>query len=312
MSTAGLYYLIVLGAIVSLVLGVWGFTSFAMGRGDQRRMVERGLLDDAERRANGPLARLDAWLRRTDLGRMVARRIASSGVQIRVSTFLALMAIVAILTLIFVGEFLGLIFGVGGVIGIGVLFFSYLHRQEERRKDEFITQLPELARVLSNATSAGLAIRTAVAMAAEELGEPARTELRRTSDALAFGQSFDAAMQELQERLPSRELAVLVSTLVVSARSGGSLVTALRTISETLEERKETRRETKTIMGESIATSWAISGLGVASLFLINAIQPGSIKTMTGELSGQIILVISIGLFVGGLYIIRRMTRIDI
>jgi len=312
MSTAGLYYSIFGGAIITLVLAVWGITSYAVGRSDQRTMAERGLLDDAERRANGPMARLDAWLRRTDIGRLVAKRIASSGVHIRVSTFLLLMTVVGILTLIFVGQFLGLIFGIGGVLGIGVLFFSYLRRQEERRKDEFIAQLPELARVLSNATSAGLAIRTAVTMAADELGEPARTELRRTSDALAFGQSFDAAMNDLQDRLPSRELAVLVSTLVVSARSGGSLVTALRTISTTLEERKETRRETKTIMGESIATSWAISGLGVASLFLINAIQPGSIKMMTGELSGQIVLVISIGLFVGGLYIIRKMTRIDI
>jgi len=312
MSTAGLYYLIMAGAILCLVLGVWGVTQFAIGRGDQRTMVERGMLDDAERRANGLMARLDTRLRRTDIGRLVAKRIASSGVKIRVSTFLVLLVVTAILTLIFVSEFLGLIFGIGGVIGIGALFFSYLRRQEERRKDEFIAQLPELARVLSNATSAGLAIRTAVTMASEELGEPARTELKRTSDALAFGQSFDDAMVELQERLPSRELAVLVSTLVVSARSGGSLVTALRTISTTLEERKETHRETKTIMGESIATSWAISGLGIGSLFLINLIQPGSIKTMTSELPGQIVLVVSISLFVGGLLIIRRMTRIDI
>ena len=47
-------------------------------------------------------------------------------------------------------------------------------------------------------------------------------------------------------RLPSREVAVLVSTLLVSARSGGSLVTALRDIADTLEARKETRREVRT------------------------------------------------------------------
>lgn len=308
----GLFLLIVVGLIVILALAVWGFMTFALGTGDQRRMAARGLLDDAERRASGPLAKLDSSLRRTDLGRMVAKRIAASGVRIRVSTFLLLIAIVGILTLVFVGQFLGLLFGIGGAIGIGVLFFSYLHRQEERRRDEFIGQLPELARVLSNATSAGLAIRTAVGMAADELGEPARTELRRCADSLSYGQPFDEAMQDLKERLPSRELAVLVSTLVVSARSGGSLVTALRTISNTLEERKETRRETKTIMGESVATSWAISGMGVGALFLVNLIEPGSIKHMTGELAGQIVLLVSIGLFVGGLYIIRRMTKLDI
>lgn len=308
----GLFYLIVLGAIVCLVLAVWGFTSLAVGQSDQRRLAARGLLDDAERRASGPLAKLDGALRNTDLGRLVSKRIAASGVRIRVSTFLLLITVAGVLTLIFVGQFLGLLFGIGGAIGVGVLFFSYLRRQEERRRDEFIAQLPELARVLSNATSAGLAVRTAVGMAADELGEPARTELRRCADGLSYGQPFEDAMQELKERLPSRELAVLVSTLVVSARSGGSLVTALRTISSTLEERKETRRETKTIMGESVATSWAIAGMGVGALFLVNLIQPGSIKHMTGELAGQIVLVVSIGLFVGGLYIIRKMTKLDI
>lgn len=308
----GLFYLILLGVALCLVLAVWGFTSLAVGQGDQRRLAARGLLDEAERQANGPLARLDARLRRTDLGKKAALRIAASGVRIRVSTSFLIIGVAGLAAMFFVGEFLGIIFGIVAAVGVGFGFFAYLRRQEDRRRDEFISQLPELARVLSNATSAGLAIRTAVGMAAEELGEPAGTELRRTADSLAFGQPFDEAMNDLKERLPSRELGVLVSTLVVSSRSGGSLVTALRTISTTLEERKETRRETQTIMGESVVTGWVLAIMGVGSLFLINLVQPGSIKHMAGTLIGEIILVVSIGLFVGGLYLIRRMTRIDI
>lgn len=309
---SNLYYLIILGLVVCLVLAVWGFTSLAVGQGDQRRLAARGLLDEAERQASGPLVKLDNWLRRTDLGKRAARRITASGVRIRVSTSFLIIIVAGLLAMFLIGQFLGLIFGVVAAVAVGVGFFSYLRRQEDRRRDEFINQLPELARVLSNATSAGLAIRTAVGMAAEELGDPAGTELRRTADALAFGQSFEDAMNDLQERLPSRELAVLVSTLVVSSRSGGSLVTALRTISSTLEERKETRRETQTILGEAVVTGWALAFMGFGSLFLLNVIQPGSIKHMTGILLGQIVLVISVGLFVAGLYLIRRMTRIDI
>lgn len=307
-----LYLLIVLGLIISLALGVWGLTTFAMGHDDRRRMAARGVLDDAERRLNSPLSRLDARLSRTDLGRAVARRITASGVKIRVSTFLVLLCVAGALAIVLVGDFLAPVFGIGAAVAVGFAFFAYLRRQETRRRDEFIAQLPELARVLSNATSAGLAIRTAIGLAADELAEPAHTELRRTADALAFGQSFDDAMHDLQERLPSRELAVLVSTLVVSSRSGGSLVTALRTISTTLEERKETRRETQTIMGESVSTGWAVSLMGFGSIFVINLISPGSVQKMTEELAGQIILFVSVVLFVGGLLIIRRITRIDI
>ena len=309
---SGLYYLILAGLVVFLALGVWGFTTYAQGSSDQRRMAARGVLDDAERRMNGPLVRLDTRLRRTDLGKMAGRRIAASGVKIRVSTAFLLIFVGGLVALVFVTEFLGIIFGIAAAIGVGAAFFAYLRRQEERRRDAFISQLPELARVLSNATSAGLAIRTAVSMAADELAEPAGTELRRTSDALAFGQPFEEAMNDLKERLPSRELAVLVSTLMVSARSGGSLVTALRTISTTLEERKETHRETQTIMGEAVVTGWVLAAMGVGSLFLINLVQPGSIKHMTESLIGEVVLAIAIALFVGGLYLIRKTTRIDI
>lgn len=308
----GFYYLILLGLACTLALGVWGFVSLALGRSERRRLASRGLLDEAERQARSPLARLDDRLRRTDLGRMAARRVAASGVSIRISTLFLAIAVSGLVTLFLVSQILGIIFGVVGAVGVGSLFFAYLRRQEDRRRDEFIGQLPELARVLSNATSAGLAVRTSIGMAADELGDPAGTELRRTSDALAFGQPFDEALHDLQERLPSRELAVLVSTLVVSSRAGGSLVTALRTISTTLEERKETRRETQTIMGEALATSWALVIIGIASLFLLNIVLPGSIKQLTGQLVGQIILIVCSGLFVAGIYWIRRMTRIDI
>lgn len=308
----GLFYLILIGLVLSLALAVWGFTSLAVGESERRHLAARGVLDDTERQASSLLTRLDVRVRRTDLGRLVAKRIAASGVRIKVSTLLVLIVVSGLVALVFVGQFLGVVFGIFGAVGVGAVFFAYLRRQEDRRRDAFIGQLPELARVLSNATSAGLAIRTAIGMAADELGEPARSELRRTADALAFGAPFDEAMHDLQERLPSRELAVLVSTLVVSSRSGGSLVTALRTISSTLEERKETRRETKTIMGEAVATSWAMVAMGIGSLFILNVVQPGSIKTMASELIGQILLIIALALFVGGIVIIRRMTRIDI
>lgn len=309
---SGLFYLIVLGLIATLALAVWGFTTTVIGRTEQRQLAARASLSESERQASTPIALFDAWLRRTDLGRAVSKRILASGVKIRVSTLLFLVVITGLVVLIFVGEFLGILFGIAGAVGVGGLFFAYLRRQEERRREEFIKQLPELARVLSNATSAGLAIRTSIGMAADELSEPAGSELRRAADALAFGQSLDDAMNDLQERLPSRELQVLVSTLVVSSRSGGSLVTALRTISNTLEERKETRREAQTIMGEAVSTSWAMIFLSIGSLFLLNIVQPGSIKHMTEVLPGQIMLVVAMGLFVSGILIIRRMTRIDI
>ncbi|MFA1545103.1 type II secretion system F family protein [Actinomadura chokoriensis] len=295
----------------TLAVAVWAVGDLATGFERRRRLAARSAL--AEDRALGGLRdRLDIALRRTEFGKALARRIAASGLRIRVSTFLLLMVVGSGAAIFLIGEWMAPLFGVLAAAGVAWSFFAFLGRREERRKEAFIAQLPDLARVLSNATNAGLVLRTAIEIAADELDDPAHTELGRTADALRLGQSLEDALRDLAERLPSRELGVLVSTLVVSSRAGGSLVTALRTIASTLEERKEIRREVKTIMGEAVVSNWAIGVLGLGSIVMVNLIQPGALRAMSGHIIGQIILGVAAIFFTLSLFIIRRITRIDI
>lgn len=298
--------------MLTLAFAVWAVYEFASGWEQRRALVTRSALDEAEARANSPLGRFDAMFRRTEFGRYVAKRITMAGMRMRASTFVLLMAVAVVFGVWAISIYLAPLFGAAAAVGIVIGFFSFLRRREERRKEEFVAQLPEIARVLSNASSAGLVMRTAVEMAAEELGEPASTELRRTADSLRIGQPIDEALRELGERLPSRELSVLVSTLVVSSRAGGSLVTALRNIATTLDARKEIRREVKTIMGDAVVTNWAVGIIGVLVLLMVNLIQPGALRAMSESPIGQIILGIAGGGFVLSLIIINRITRIDV
>ena len=61
-----------------------------------------------------------------------------------------------------------------------------------------------------------------------------------------------------------------MSTLVVSARSGGSLVKALRDISLTLDDRKEVRREVRTTLAQARATSTLVTAMGIGMLLMLN------------------------------------------
>jgi tight adherence protein B len=297
---------------VTLAAATWAISDLAAGWEQRRKLQGRTMLDDAERRADSYRGRFDSWLRRTELGRLIAKRLTAANMRMSVSTFLFLMLVGFAGALYLIGTYIAPVFGVAAGAVVIFLFFAFLRRQEARRREAFIAQLPELARVLSNASAAGLVMRTAIEMAAEELDDPASTELRRTADSLRLGQATEQALQELGERLPSRELAVLVSTLIVSARSGGSLVTALRSIATTLEDRKEIRREVKTIMGEAIVTNWAIGIMGVGILVVVNLVSPGVLRTMSEHLLGQVILGVSSGVFILSLLIIRRITRIDV
>ncbi|MBW8484953.1 type II secretion system F family protein [Actinomadura parmotrematis] len=296
---------------VTLALAVWALGDLVAGWGDARRLVARSELGTTTA-ATVRMHRIDAALRRTAVGRLLERRIAASGTRIRVSTLALAMLAASAAAVVLIGKWIAPVFGIAAAVGVVFLILGFLRRREEQRREEFIAQLPELARVLSNATNAGLAMRTALEIAADELADPAGEELRRTVDALRLGQSLDDALHDLGERLPSRELGVLISTLVVSSRAGGSLITALRAIGTTLEERKEIRREVKTIMGEAVVTNWSIGVLCVAGVALVNVIQPGALRTMSEHLVGQVILAAAAVLFVTSLIVIRRFTRIDV
>jgi tight adherence protein B len=296
---------------VTLVIAVMGVREYAEGAFQRRRLASRSALAEVERRANTPMARLDAWLRRTEIGRTLERRLVTAGVRVGVGAFVLMMGGAAIIAVVFVWRSLAPILGILAAVGVVFGFLAYLKRQEDRRRDAFTAQLPELARVLSNATQAGLALPTAIDMAADELDDPASSELRTAARSMQVGQPFEEAIADLRERMPSREIGVLISTLLVASRSGGALVTALRSISTTLESRKETRREMVTILGETTATSWALLAMGIGSLFMLNALQPGTVRTMTESTAGLAVLGIGLSLFLIGFLAVRRMTKID-
>jgi tight adherence protein B len=225
--------------------------------------------------------------------------------------FVYMLATVAALWLIGQASLAPFFGPIAGLLGIGVAI-QFLNWQRQKRIEKFINQLPELARIMANATHAGLALRTAIGMAAEELEAPAGEELAKVANQLAVGASMDDALSELADRLPSRELVVLVTTLVLSNRAGGQVVSALRNLTETLEERKETRREVRTQLSQVNMTSYAVPVMGVGALFLMNGVKPGALDRMTGSPIGQACVIIAFGLYAIGFVLIRRLSRIDV
>ncbi|WP_236246557.1 type II secretion system F family protein [Streptomyces sp. CC210A] len=296
------------------VLAVIGVHSYSVGKAQQdalfQRMSQIGETPAAGRRRR--FSGVDRRLRRTRLGKRIERKITATGLDLTPGEY-AVYVLAGILGLYFVvgsvfAPFFGLLAALLGVWG-GNFF---LNHQLTKRTEAFIGQLPELTRVLANATQAGLALRTAIAMAAEELDNPAGEEFRRVADQLAIGRSLDDALNELADRLPSRELTVLVSTLVLSNRAGGTIVSSLRNLTDTLEERKETRREVKTLLSQVKVTAVAVPLLGFGFLLILNGMRDGALDDMTDATAGKIAVIVASGLYGLGFFLINRLTRVRV
>lgn len=251
-------------------------------------------------------------LRRTSYGRRLRWQLDNADLAWPVAdTVLVSVAVLALATVVS--------YRIGGpvftVIVVGLLLLgarTAFQRREERRFTKFVDQLPDLARLLANATSAGLSLRAAILVAAQESVEPTKTELNRVSEELALGSSLDGALERMGKRLPSRELAVLVNVLVIQSRAGGRIVTALRGITEALETRRDLRREVATLLAGSKATVLAVTFLGGLMVWLVHTSVEGGLRALLANPLGLVIFILSGGLFLFGMYLIRRATRVEI
>ncbi|MFF9843819.1 type II secretion system F family protein [Streptomyces sp. NPDC013740] len=304
-------------ALLACVLAVTGIHAYASGAARRAELIARLSAtgeSDEERlgRRRRPFRGIDRRVRRTAFGRRLELRISATGLDVTPGEFVVYMAATVTVLWIAGQALLSPFFGpICGFLGVWVAM-GFLNWQRQKRIERFINQLPEVSRILANATQAGLALRMALSLAADELEAPAGDELAKVARQLAVGTSIDDALGELAERLPSRELVVLVTTLVLANRAGGTVVSSLRNLTETLEERKETRREVRTQLSQVSLTAYAVPVIGVGSLLLIDNMQPGALDRMTGSGIGQLAVVIALGLYGVGFLAIRRFSKIDV
>jgi tight adherence protein B len=304
--------LIAAGLFATLALLIIGFGVLVDAASQNRAVALRASGANDESPLLRMRRKLETRVRRTTYGQRLTQRLAGAGLQVRTVDALAAVAAVALLLGVLLSSFLGRL---GALLLAGAVFYvadRWLDRRVRMRVDAFVTQLPDVARVLSNAASAGLALNTSLAMAADELDAPAGEELRHVSDSMAVGQSLERALTAMQERLPSRDLSVLVQTLVIQSRAGGAMVSALQNIAATLEQRKDLRREVRTVVSGAVFGGYVVTGLGIGSIFVMNLLSPGALDALAGTAIGRVVLLVAGLFFAAGYFFISRLTKIDI
>jgi tight adherence protein B len=292
------------------MIGLYGIWLLATNSARRSLLVERGGVE--LRRRRGLTEAIDARLVRTQRGADLAGKLRSAGTQLTPAQFLGALLGAMVAAFIVAGLLFPLLLA---IVAAGLVLWggaAWLGRRLERRKEDFVNQLPEVARLLSNGASAGLSMPAAVELTVREIDAPAREELQAVLDEMQLGRSLDDALEALARRLPSREIAVLMSTLIIQQRAGGDVVRALQDLSTTLDMRRETLREVRTLMAGAVFTSYIVPLLGVGALVMLNAINSRTLPRMTSSPIGISVLIVAATLFILGSLAIRRVTRIEV
>jgi tight adherence protein B len=252
---------------------------------------------------------LDRTLRRTGPGRRLGDRLDRAALPLTVLEAVLAGTVAAALCCWLISLLFNRTFAVASLVAAPFVGAAVLTGFIRRRAAAMVDQLPELAGALASAASAGLSLPSALRLAADDLADPVAGELRHALDSLAVGYTMDGALREIARRLPSRELDLLITTLVVQARGGGNLVQALRRLSDALERRRDTRREASSMTAGSASTAYLMVFFGFGITAVLQRAYPGSLdRTMSSHL-GLLAVTISCALYVVGILLVRRTVR---
>ena len=148
--------------------------------------------------------------------------------------------------------------------------------------------------------------------AADELGEPFRTELLRTLRELELGVSIEAAFESLRERIEDEDFDLVVDAVLIQRRVGGNLAEVLTNISHTIRERIRIRGEVNALTGQARLSGWVLGLLPVGTGFLIYLADPEYLMPMLTNPMGIVALVVAgISEFIG-MMLIRRIANVRV
>lgn len=185
------------------------------------------------------------------------------------------------------------------------------HLRLERRA-RFETQLPAALDQLAANTRAGLTLAQALEELTTQLAPPASQEFTQILQSYRLGTDLKTALNAARQRLQSLPFSLAVSALVVNLDKGGNLPEALERIAVSLKEIWRVEQRFTTYSAEGRAAIKIISLTPVGILLFISLVQPGLIDTVTGSLTGWIILALAVALYLGGVAWARSLLRHDI
>jgi tight adherence protein B len=300
---------VLLGTAAECVLAVWVVRHWWRVLAQRRELLAHGGTAPAVAARRQLRRSLDRALRRTWPGRRLGDRLDRAALPLTVLEAIAAAAAAAVLCSWLVSVLLNRTFGVAALAAGPFVAAAVLNGFIRRRAAAMVDQLPELAAALASAAGAGLALPSALRLAAEDLADPVAGELRHALDSLAVGYTMEGALRETGRRLPSRELDLLITTLVIQARGGGNLVQALRRLSDALERRRDSRRETSSLTAGSASTAYLMVIFGFGITAVLQRAYPGSLDRTMGNRLGLLAVTASCILYVVGILLVRRTVR---
>jgi tight adherence protein B len=175
-----------------------------------------------------------------------------------------------------------------------------------RRVRAFDKALPQAIDMMARALRAGHSTSGSIEIITQGAPEPAASEFGEVFRQQNFGLPLRDALMQLLDRVPSQDLRVMVTAIVVQRETGGNLVEILDRTVFVIRERQRIHGEIRTQTAQGRMTGWILAALPVGMMVMINMINPGYSSILFHTKTGHMLLYAGAGLLTLGTVVINR------
>ena len=187
-----------------------------------------------------------------------------------------------------------------------------LRAKRARRLTKFNQKLPDALDLIARALRAGHSIGAAIEIVAEEGVEPLRSEFGEVYKQQNFGIPQRDALLQLGRRVPSADLQIVITAMLVQKETGGNLVDILDRTTAVLRDRVRIQGELRIHTAQGRLTGWILCLLPVVMFCLISVANPGYTDVLIHDPVGRKLTYTGIGMMVMGGLLIRKIVRIKV
>lgn len=214
--------------------------------------------------------------------------------------------------------FIGINFGsyiLGALIGltIGFLIPSIaVKRIIVNRKNKFSSQISDGLIILSSCLKGGLSLLQAVEALVEELPAPISQEFGLILRENKMGMSLEESFEKLNKRLPSEELNLLTTAILVSRETGGDITQLFGTLINTIRAKLKLSDNVKTLSMQGKIQGVIMSILPIIFTMMVYSFNPHYFDVMLANSMGRALLVYAVISEIVGIFLIRAFSRMNL
>lgn len=276
-----------------------------------RREVSNLQIERDDRLSAVPL--LDRALRGLSIARRIELLLYQAGMQMRVGTFLLLMAVGGLGSyLLAITLFHHWLHGiVAGILGACVPLL-FVNMKKSARMRAFAEEFPDALDLLVSALRAGISFSSALQIVADESPEPVRSEFAIVVEEQTLGLDLREALMNLANRVDSLDLKFFVTAVVLQRDTGGNLTEVLDNTSRLIRDRFRILGDIQTFTAQGRLTGAILSLLPLGLAIFMMLVAPDYFHKMWDNPTGRAVLGFAALMQLLGALAIRRIVNIRV